>query len=76
MLLGGKEKMKMTYDEYDEMLEVFLKKAIVANSPDPVEIAKMKKIQNNGLNLYVYCMKKGKTQVDKHYSRTNLKSIY
>lgn len=60
-MLGGKEKMKMTYDEYDEMLEVFQNMSVKTYYPDPVEIAKMEENPEQWIKFVCYLYEKGKT---------------
>lgn len=76
-MLGGKEKMRMTYDEYDEMLEAFQNLPVKTYYPDPVEIAKMEENPEQWIKFVCYLYEKGKKPQNQqeHYSRTNLKAF-
>lgn len=76
-MLGGKEKMKMTYDEYDEMLDVFQNLSVKTYYPDPVEIAKMEENPDKWIKFVCYLYEKGKKPQNQkeRYSRENLKGF-
>lgn len=69
--------MKMTYDEYDAMLEAFEKLSTKTYYPDPLEIDKMGEEPDRWVKFACYLYEKGekpKNQKER-YSRENLKTF-
>lgn len=69
--------MKMTYDKYDTMLEVFEKLTAKTYYPDPLEIDQMGKNPDKWIKFACYLYEKGekpKNQKER-YSRENLKTF-
>ena len=75
--MQGEEKMKMTYDEYDAMLETFENLSTKTYYPDPLEIDQMGKNPDKWIKFACYLCEKGekpKNQKER-YSRENLKAF-
>lgn len=75
--MQGEEKMKMKYDEYDVMLEIFKKLTAKTYYPDPLEIEKMSEEPDKWIKFACYLYEKGekpKNQMER-YSRENLKTF-
>lgn len=57
--MQGEEKMKMTYDEYDAMLETFENLSTKTYYPDPLEIDQMGKNPDKWIKFACYLYEKG-----------------
>ena len=70
--------MKMTYDEYDAMLEIFENLSTKTYYPDPLEMRQMGKNPDKWIKFVCYLYEKGKNPKNQkeRYSRDKLKSIY
>lgn len=69
--------MKMTYDEYDDMLELFNTLTAKPYYPDPIEISKMEENPDEWLKFVCYLYEKGSKphNQQEQYSRENLKNF-
>lgn len=69
--------MKMTYDEYDDMLELFNTLTAKPYYPDPIEISKMEESPDEWLKFVCYLYEKGNKphNQQEQYSRENLKNF-
>ena len=69
--------MKMTYDRYDTMLEVFEKLTAKTYYPEPLEIDQMEKKPDKWVKFACYLYEKGEKPKNQKewYSRENLKTF-
>lgn len=75
--MQGEENMKMTYDEYDTMLEMFKQLTVKTYYPDPVEIDKMSEDPDKWIKFVCYLYEQGEKPRNQkeRYSRENLKDF-